>query len=623
MKDKEVNSDSLEDYFESVEIYNNSNNADNETPKYDPDEKDRNTKRNINYVLPRGGQTGEVEMEEVGNLCVDTSKLNYFNKQENGNEKNETNITNKPKVNNDTNNNFDSLANDSRSEEVLSLSENISQNNNSYEVNTLCERNIFQENQTLPKKMIDGKSHSIDVNKGLMVVHDQEKEDKIYIINFDNSLSSKEDGDDWSKIYNDIYYMKPSIIILEPFNYNIFQQKYKNNISININFEENYQYFSLEVIVNEYGDFFIKLYPNIFKDKDELVKMGEFGICKKIVDYLKDLEDKENKKIEDNMHQVMINQESEENLSEKKNIRKEDRDKMMLKILTKLASSFRKATNSFKEFKIRQIEIIKPNLINEKLDAYFIFEYLRQYLYAILSNESSEDTNIKSNKSIIEEIMKENINNKQKEVIKHLSLTVQKCLDYFRYKEENENFKYKLVDFLIEEFEFQTKKKGESISFSKEYIASLLLLTYNFERFFQIRKKNSENMKKKKNHKFVVIKRLINKISSKNKKYNPKKSKRNRNINDIDEPFNCSSKNKIISLDTSDSSINNSLSRKNPFLTRKVFQENQISSKIEEINKSNNQSLKNDNDSMQNNGKIKDNKKQNIFSVIKDNDKII
>lgn len=36
MKDKEVNSDSLEDYLESVEIYNNSNNANNETPKYGP-----------------------------------------------------------------------------------------------------------------------------------------------------------------------------------------------------------------------------------------------------------------------------------------------------------------------------------------------------------------------------------------------------------------------------------------------------------------------------------------------------------------------------------------------------------------------------------------------------------
>lgn len=541
---------------------------------------DKNIKRNVNNMLPKGGQTGEVEMEDVGNLCVDTPKLNYFNKEENRNEKNETNITNKPKVNNDTNIKFDTFVNDSRSEEIISFSENFSQNNNSFEINTLCERNIFQENQTLPIQMIDGKPHSIDVNKGLLVEHNQEKEDKIYIINFDNSLSSEEDKDDWSQIYIDIYYLK---INLEPFNYNTFQQKKKNNISININFEENYQYFSLEVIVNEYGYFFIKLYPNIFKDKEELVKMGEFGICKKIVDYLKDLEDKENKKIEDNKHQVMINQESEENLSEKKNIRKEDRDKMMLKILTKLASSFRKATNSFKEFKIRQIEIIKPNLINEKLDAYFIFEYLRQYLYAILSNESSEDTNIKSNKSIIEEIMKENINNKQKEVIKHLSLTVQNCLDYFRYKEENEKFKYKLVDFLIEEFEFQTQKKEESISFSKEYIASLLLLTYNFERFFQIRKKNSENMKKKKNQLFVVNKRMINKIINNNEKNNPKKS--NRNINDIDEPFNFPSKKKIISLDISGSSNKNSLSRKNPFLTRKVFQENQISSKIEEINK--------------------------------------
>ena len=485
-----MNSNSLEDSMN--EIYNNQNKVYNEAQKYDPYEMDINFKGNINYMLPKGGQAGEVEMEDVGNLCDDTIKPRIFNKEENRNEKNETNITNKTKINDDTNIKFDIFFNDSRSEEIMSLNENDSQNDNSFEVNTLCEKNIFQENQILPIKTIDGKPHFLDLNRGLLIMINQDKEDQIYKEIFDNSHFSKEYEDDWNQIYDDIYYMKP-LINLEPFNHSTFQQKYKNNI----NSEENYQYFSLKEIVNTYGVFFINLYQNIFKNKEELVNMENFGICKNIADYLKDSapnppnpEDKANKKIEDNTHQVIIKQESEENLIKKKNIRKKDRDKMMIKILTKLESSIRKATNSFEEFKIRKIQIIKPKIINEILDAYFIFEYLRQYLYNILSNESSKDTNIKSNKSIIEEIIKENNNNE--EVIKHLSLTVQKCLDYFRYKEKNDKFKYKLVDFLIKEFKFQTQKKKETISFSKEYIASLLLLTYNFERFFQIKKKIQE-----------------------------------------------------------------------------------------------------------------------------------
>lgn len=498
MKDKEM-MNSLEDCLN--EIYNNQNNIYNEAQKYDPYEMDIG---NINYMLPKGGQTGEVEMEDVGNLCDDTIKPSNFNEVENRNEINETYI-NKQKINNDT----ISAKNDSMSEEI---NENDSQNNNSFEVNN---KNVIQENQILSIPKIDGKDHFTDLNRGLLIMINQDKEDKICKEIFDNIHSSKEYEEDLSQTDNARYYIKP-LINLEAFNYNIYQQQYKNNTRININCEEKYPYLSFEAIVNEFGHFFVNLCPKIFEDKNELIKMGEFGICKKLVDYLKDPEDKANKKIEDFKHQVMIKQESEENLSKKKNIRKDDRDKMMLKILTKLSSSYRKATNSFKEFKIRPIEIIKPKLINEKLDADFIFEYLRQPLYVILSNESSEDTSIKSNKSIIEEIMKENINNKQKEVIKHLNLTVQKCLDYFRYKEENEKFKYKLVDFLIEEFEFQTQKKKESISFSKEYIASLLLLTFNFERFFQIRKKNSENMKKKKNQLFVVNNAFINRKRSKN-----------------------------------------------------------------------------------------------------------
>lgn len=302
--------------------------------------------------------------------------------------------------------------------------------------------------------------------------------------------------------------------------------------------------------------------------------MGKSIICTKIVNYLRGItnkeikdKDKANEKIEDKIN------EKKNNKSKKKNNRIADPDKMTSKILNNLAFSFREATNSFREFKIRQIETIKYELINKKIKADFILEYLRQPLYLILSNVSSQDTTLKSNKSIIEEILNLNKNNKSKEVITHLNLTVQKCLDYFRYKEENPRFKYKLVDYLIKEFASQ-KKKGD-INFAKAYIASLLLVAYNFELFFQIRKKNSKNNKKKKNKLFFVKEEFINNKRSRNEKYNPKESKRNSNINDINI----------------NASNNKTLGNQKLFVTTKVFQENQISSKIEEINKSNNQSL--------------------------------
>ena len=65
----------------------------------------------------------------------------------------------------------------------------------------------------------------------------------------------------------------------------------------------------------------------------------------------------------------------------------------------------------------------------------------------------------------------------------HLCLTVQNCLDIFRYKLQNPYFKNKLFEFLNKEYiEFK-----DDIINRKDYIASLILLVYNFERFFYLR----------------------------------------------------------------------------------------------------------------------------------------
>ena len=686
---------SFEEYFANININNNSNNANNETPEFGSYEKDNNNNQDTNYILPKGGQTGEVKMKDVGNLCANTLKPKNFNKEENGNENKETNIANEQKNNNNTNILFDNYVNNSSSVNILSLSENnlINIINNYFEKNTFSEtiKNKCQENKQLPKVKLEGKTYSYDRNKGILKEHKPEEEDKkckeifcfrLPIIN----NQSKEDDDESSL---SIFLIDIKIV---PFNCDTFQKNPNNNI----NSKDIYQFLSLKTIVNKYGKYLKNLYPQIFKNKKELVNMGKSVICKNIVKYLRgrankekedkeneEKEDKENEEIEDKENEEIEDKENEDiedKANEKKNNKPKkkkihriaDPDKITSKILNNLAFSFREATNLFEEFKISQIGTIKYELINQNINADFILEYLRQPLYKILSNESSKNKNKKSNKSIIEEIMNINKNNKSKEVIIHLNLTVQKCLDYFRYKEENPRFKYKLVDFLVEEFESQKKKKEKSqkkkrkeksqndkkkekpqkkkkkeksqnykkkeiISFSKQYIASLLLLTYNFERCFQIKKINEENRNKNKNkrnlfvsvkqipkrNKLFVIERSINKKRKKNEKYNPKKLKGNNNINNIDEPVHLLNKKKYFSLDIKYSSNNNSLCNNNSFLIKNIFQENKISSKIEEIKKSNNQSLKNDNDSMQNNCKIKDNKKQNIFSVIKDNDKII
>lgn len=256
MRDKEDNSSSLKD---DLEYFNNSNNANNETPESGSDEKDKNINREISYILPKGGQTREVEMENVGNLCDD--KLKNFNKKDNKNEKNETHISNNTNKNNNTNNIIDICDNNSRSE-VLSLSESNSQNNNSLEENIFSEtnKNKFQEKKILPIRILEGKAYLFDEKMGSLREYNQKKLDKKFKESFCNNNQSKEDDDDLSQ---SLYFMDKKIV---PFNFNTFQQNPNNNI----NSKEIHQFLSLKIIVNKYGKYFKKLYPKIFKNKDEL-----------------------------------------------------------------------------------------------------------------------------------------------------------------------------------------------------------------------------------------------------------------------------------------------------------------------------------------------------------------
>ena len=80
-------------------------------------------------------------------------------------------------------------------------------------------------------------------------------------------------------------------------------------------------------------------------------------------------------------------------------------------------------------------------------------------------------------------------------------MTVQDFLNIFRYQKITANFKveFKLVDYLFKEYKrYKESLKNNEIDSSKDYIASLLLLAYNFENFFYIRNKNGREFRKKK-----------------------------------------------------------------------------------------------------------------------------
>ena len=73
---------------------------------------------------------------------------------------------------------------------------------------------------------------------------------------------------------------------------------------------------------------------------------------------------------------------------------------MINKIKTELQGGIINFINSFVEMKNNEIYTPKKNLINNKISAHFNLAYLRQNLYNILSNDSSE-LNYNTNKDKI------------------------------------------------------------------------------------------------------------------------------------------------------------------------------------------------------------------------------
>ena len=268
-------------------------------------------------------------------------------------------------------------------------------------------------------------------------------------------------------------------IIYEKMKIKIFNYDNYKNDNYEFNEEFKIEFIPLKNIIQSYESHIKGLWndqPNIFENKDKLLeieKNSNYKIYINTSNYLNEIKN-----------------------TNKKENRKYDTDEMVTKIKTNLSRSYIEATNSFPELKLRKITTIKKDLINSRIKAKFNLIYLKHPLYSILSNESTEGNR---NQLIIEDIM--NVRNKSGQpIIEHLNLSVQNCLDIFRYKIENNYFNYKLLEFLKEEYKSQTndKKEKEYIEKCKEYIASLILVSYNFENFFYIRKKKEKKEKQKK-----------------------------------------------------------------------------------------------------------------------------
>ena len=249
-------------------------------------------------------------------------------------------------------------------------------------------------------------------------------------------------------------------IVISTFNYDSYKKEKINKYYI---FIPEPKFISFSYILNNHKKYITKIWSKeikIFVNENDFYNTLKNGkIIQKVYDLLS------------------------KNISYKADKRKYDADGMINKIKTELQNSILNYINSFDEMKNNEIYTPKKNLINNKIAAHFNLIYLRQNLYNILSNDSSE-SNYNTNKDKILIIKSQNFTF----FSKHFCLTIQNCLDIFRYKQLNPHFKNKLVEFLNKEY----KEFKDDITDVKDYIASLLLLAYNFERFFYLRLKNGE-----------------------------------------------------------------------------------------------------------------------------------
>ena len=297
--------------------------------------------------------------------------------------------------------------------------------------------------------------------------------------------------------------------ILNIFNYDNYKHIHYNLLK-NCKFEEP-PFIDLKTIINDPNN--KSMIENLgkeigidFKNENDLAKIEKGIIFQNLSNFLG------KKKNEDN-----------DNIIYKHNIRKFMIDDMSNKLKTFLLKTFREHINSFEEMENNEIKVINLDKINNKIKSDFNYVYFHQYIYSILSNESKSKNN---NCEIIKNKLKAyNEKGDYSELIEHLHFTVKDYLDMIRHQkiDKTKKLKEKLEQYLI--FEYKNykdiKKKDKGLEYfnnllnkndlfnpkqnneneikdyiKKDYVCSLLLLTYNLERFFFLR--NSRAFKKPK-----------------------------------------------------------------------------------------------------------------------------
>ena len=182
--------------------------------------------------------------------------------------------------------------------------------------------------------------------------------------------------------------------------------------------------------------------------------------------------------------------------------RAQEPDEMSKRIKTLVMQQSINSANKFDEFKYNELEMIDKNKISEQIKADFQLCFLEQKIYSIVSNDI-KSINPKCNynkiKKIINEFNKDN--NKHAPLIDLLCLTFEDCLNIIIYKKEDmfidkieegkvpkiTLFDKKLIEFLNDVY--KTLNYEEEIK--KDYIAAMILLAYNFKRFFYLKPKRN------------------------------------------------------------------------------------------------------------------------------------
>lgn len=253
-------------------------------------------------------------------------------------------------------------------------------------------------------------------------------------------------------------------IVLRIFNRKFFNDNYPSLcIRKNENNTNPYPIKTLRQIIVETRDNNIDIlwshdFP-IFDNELDLLNSENLGFCSKLFHYLEGTKYRDDK------------------------IRNINPDEIFKRVQTSLIEESRNFLNKTiesinkNEYKIFHL---KYNAINKHTKSDFSLVLLKQPLYAIFSNESNKRSDL-TNYQKFEKLIELNDNR----INNVISLELQSCLDIFRFtkQDSSEHFQKKVFNFLCDVYKEQSEKKKELKYSIKDYIACLLLMTFNYERF--------------------------------------------------------------------------------------------------------------------------------------------